>query len=370
MNRATLYLLLQGLCMLSPYATQKASPFTATPAPSTPPATSVPQYQNNVFLEVDFLYWFSKQEGNQYAVTGSALSVPGTDDPNTLTTAGPCKSGNVYELDFEMNPGYKVGGGMNLAHGKWDIFLEYTYLHSNAHGSVKSDNLNSGIIPIFSYTPHKSILSNASYATAADALGFVSHAKSHWSLAFNNINLELGRNVQLATFLSLRPYLGIEGSWQKQHFDTTYYVSSITDFDESLGHNNVTFSQDFWGVGLRTGIDGTWNCWRHLDLFANIATALLWGQFQCKGRSFDTNDILGYEDVSINNQSNNLHSLSPMIALEAGIQSSWSLYSKYLFLVQVGWENQVWFFQNQHSSSIADTSLILEGLTVKMRFDF
>ncbi len=328
------------------------------------------RHANELFVELDFLYWFAKQEGNQYAVTGSALTVPGTEDPNTHLTPGPVKAGKVYELDFRMSPGFKVGTGINLAHGQWDVFLEYSYLHSHAKGSTHSNNLNAGIIPMFSYAANNSILSDATYNNGS--AGFVSEAESNWTLNFNNINLELGSNANPLNNLSLRPYLGIQGSWQKQIFNTTYQVSSITNVNDVLGKNTVAFHQHFWGVGLRVGIDGVWKCYSHLDLFGNFAAAVLWGQFNCKSRSYDTNNEISppYQDVLITNQANDLSSLSPLVDVEIGIQSAWTFESKYRLVAQIAWENQVWFFQNQHSSSIADTSLILQGLTCKLRFAF
>jgi hypothetical protein len=65
-----------------------------------------------------------------------------------------------------------------------------------------------------------------------------------------------------------------------------------------------------------------------------------------------------------------VHTLSPVIQLALGVESDWKFGNDYRFLVQAGWETQVWFFQNQHYSAIADTSLILQGLTVDFRFDF
>ena len=72
----------------------------------------VPRYNNNVFIDADFLYWYSKQEGNNYAATGSAITVPGTTDPNTTLVPGPVGSGKVYSPNPKAEPGFKVGLGI------------------------------------------------------------------------------------------------------------------------------------------------------------------------------------------------------------------------------------------------------------------
>jgi hypothetical protein len=331
---------------------------------------SIPRYENNLFFKADFLYWSAKQEGNQYATTGSAITVPGTSDPNTFLTAGAVHSGKVYAPSSEMKPGVRASIGIDLRHGGWDLLAEYTYLYNDAHDSVSSTNLNSGILPLFSYIPNNSILSQCTFAAVSGATGFISSAHAQWTFHFNNLNLELGKNMDLFSFLSLRPHFGLQGTLQEQHFSALYKVSSITDVDVGLGKNRVLFNQDSWGVGLRLGLDSAWRCCNHLSLFVNSAASALWGAFDAHARSYDTDVTAGYDDVLIAKQTNYLHSISPVLELEAGVQSDWAFCNKYRFLMQVGWDEQVWFFQNQHSSIIANTSLVLQGLTVNFRFDF
>lgn len=328
----------------------------------------LPQYENNVFVETAFLYWIAKQEGNDYATTGSAITVPGTTDPNTSATAAGISPGNVYEPNTNIEPGFKVGLGVNLEYGKWDLFSEYTYLVSHGEGSVSSNDINSGILPLFSYTPNNSILSQTLSVASSGATGFVSDAHAHWGLHFNNITLELRRMIELFCTLSIRPHFGLQGTWQTQQFRTKYDVSSFSSF-ASLGHNRVQFDQSSWAVGLRFGLDTSWRCCQHLSLLLDSAVSALYGNFTAKATSYDTN-IGTYSDVLIGNQTLNLYTVSPVIQVFFGLQSDWAVYSKYLLLVQAGWEEQVWFFQNQHSSTIADTSLILQGLTARIQMDF
>ncbi len=336
-----------------------------------PPPCCCPTH---VFIEADFLYWLAKQEGNTYATTGNAITVPGTLDPNTGLVAGPITSGRVYAPHPRAKPGFKVGVGIDFEYGNWELFSEYSYLFSKAKGSVSSNNLNSGILPIYSYTPHNSILSHATYSAPSGATGFVSEASSHWHLHFHNINLELKKTMQLFKSVSLRPHFGLQGSWQKQKFQPTYTVASTTAFSTILGNNRVLVKQEFWGVGLRLGLDSTWKCSSHFGLYANSAFSALWSHFHTRGSSYDTNLIAGYSDLPIGNTSYRLHTISPVIQLEAGVQFTQTFWDqtndRHQFLMQVGWEEQIWLFQAQYSTSIADTSLILQGLTVRFRFDF
>ena len=358
--------LLNSICMATPLFSSTINKQDNASSPLV-----LPQHKNNPLFEVELLCWWAKQEGNDFAVTGSAITVPGTTDPNTsLTPASFTTAGEVYAPGPSIRPGFRVGLGVNLAQGGWDLIGEYTYFHGKASQSISSTDINTGLLPIFSYTPHNSILSQATFFAATGATGFVADASSSWHLNFNNITLELGKESAINEWLSLHHHFGLQGSWQTQDTTTTYQVNSFSNLSSVLGNNKILFHQNSWGIGLRYGLDTVWKCRNHLGVFANGALAALWGQFKAQASSYDTNVSEGYENVLISNQTNNLYTISPVLQFAIGLQTDWVFKTTYRFLAQAGWEEQIWFFQNQHSSSIANTSLLLQGLTVKFRFDF
>ncbi|MFZ4773428.1 MAG: hypothetical protein ACOYK9_05505, partial [Chlamydiia bacterium] len=161
--------------------------------PDAPPKENCPYlppcYNNHPYLSVDFLYWVAKQEGNDFAATGVAITVPGTTDLNTQQIPPVITSqGKVYVPTPVGKPGFKVGAGLHLEYDEWDLFSEYSFLYSNATNSVYSNDLNAGILPIFSYTSNNSILSTTTSVVSLGARGFVTAATSKWTLQFNNIN--------------------------------------------------------------------------------------------------------------------------------------------------------------------------------------
>ncbi len=319
-------------------------------------------------FEADLICWLAKQEGNDYATSGNAITVPGTTDPNTGLIPGPIQAGKVYRPSIHVKPGFKAGLGVDLDYANWEVFSEYTYLFSKGDGEVSSNNLNAGILPLYSYTPHNSILSTTTYAVSSGATGFVSRAESYWSLHFNNINAELRKMMQIVPSVTLRPHFGFQGSWQQQLFNAQYTVSSFTSPTTLLGKNKVISEQKSWGVGLRAGLDGVWNCFEHFALYCNSA---LLSHFRSQGTSLDSNSAApGYSDRVIGNTYNRLYTLNPVLQLELGIQTDWMHRGRYHFTAQVGWEEQVWFYQLARSTSIANTSLILQGVTARMRFDY
>ena len=343
----------------------------AAPCSSPPCTAPLPAFDNYPNITVDFLYWVAKQEGNNYAATGSAITVPGTVDPNTgLTPDAISGAGKVYTPGQTGSPGFKAALGVDLSHDMWDFMVEYAWLYSHQSNSVSSDDLNTGILPLFSYTPNNSVLESTTYATSSGAAGFVSQANSSWSLHFNNINVELGKSIDVTCNFVLHPHFGLQGSLQTQHFTAGYDVSSYTDPATSLGNNEVKFKQTFWGVGPRIGMDGLWQCCDHFGLFANTGFSALWGQFKATATSYDTNVTADYSDVLIADQVYRPSTLSPMMQLSVGAQTDWMVWKTRRLAVHAAWEGQVWFFQNQHSSSIADTNLLLQGLTLGARVDY
>ncbi len=338
--------------------------------PITACCTDAKRCSDTLFIEGDVLAWMAKQEGNDYATTGNAITVPGTIDPNTGLIPGPLTSGKVYAPDPKVTPGFKVGLGVNLVHGNWDLLSEYTYFFSKANSSISSNNLNAGILPLYSYTPHNSILTSSIYFASTGGTTFVSKASSYWSLHFNNINLEFRKQMQLYPNLMLRPHFGFQGSWQYQKFNALYTVASTTNSANIEGNNKVISKQNFWGIGLRTGLDGVWEFCNHFAAFCNSGVSALWGQFKSVGKSYDTNFPSSYADVLIGDTYNYVHTLSPVIQLEVGLQTNWVLPGTHHFLAQVGWEEQFWFFQNQRSTTIANTALVLQGFTAKLRLDY
>ena len=327
--------------------------------------------QRSYFLSVDYLYWYAKQEGNTYAATGAAQTVPGTLDPNTgLIPQAILCDGKVYSPKGKMQSGFKVGAGVDCDTTHWTLASEYTYLRSKTSSSISSYDLNTGILPLFSYSPNNSIFSLANYNTSIGAQGFVAKASSTWSLKYNLLTLELSKKMDFGDNTFLIPHFGLEGSQQTQHFNVFYGVNSLNNLTLQLGSNSVYFLQKFYGIGPRFGLDIDWKFAKHFGTFMQTGCSMLWSYYKANARSYDTNTTEDYASVLIADQNYKPHTLTPMCQFILGVESRWTFKDSYEFLMQTGWENQFWFFQNQHSSAIANTSLILQGLTLAFKLTF
>ncbi len=298
----------------------------------------------DMFFTGDYLYWTAREDNLEYASTGY------TNNDEFSVSSGRAKSPN-----FHYESGFKAGFGFNFGHDCWDTLLNYTWFQSNNNKSSIEADYDGGLTP--SFTPH----------IALELSDFFNSANSNFSLHFNNIDWELGRNCYISKYLSLRPFVGLKGSWQKQTFNNQYQGEAE--------HHSFTYDNNnkssFWGVGIRSGLNTSWHLSESWSLFGDLALSALWS-------SFDTHRNDSYEvahestyPVKVKESTN---TLSPVLELSMGLRKDvWFFQDRLHIGVQAGWEEQVWWNQNRLSSDLGlarGGNLYLQGLTARIRIDF
>lgn len=291
----------------------------------------------NLFITADFIYWTVRQDGMFHAVSGVGPNV---------------SKGSVYDLDWEWDPGFKVGLGFNLPHDGWDLFADYTWIRSSISGSAKQDAETTNLVSYWSIN-----------GTPLQAL---SSSRATWDIHFNDLHLELGRNSYLSQYLKLRIHAGLQAAWIYQDYEVTQTVA------EDSSTNRLSQDQDFWGIGLRAGLDTSWQFTHNWSFFADFALSILWGEFDLDRR--DRNII---NDVDTTNIYTGVspYTFEPVLGIEAGLRwETWFSGGDYHMLFQAGWEQQIWILQNEFIKVPTETDhigdLVLQGLTIRARFDF
>jgi len=338
------------------------APQTDAPDPHALPSTSVnpsagPRVSNgyNLFLTADFIYWYAVQGNMDYALSGVGGNAPG--DPSLL--ANPPK-GKSFGVDHKMKPGFKAGLGWTGCKDGWDLYANYTWFQANdLKGSTTADNPSSTV---------------SVWLAPSRISGWflISEGSAKWDFHFNAVDLELGRNFFVSRRLALRPHVGLKGSWQEQHYDIDYVFTTISS---GPNPNNVTFIKqtvDFWGVGIRTGLNGSWYFNRNWSFYGDLGLSGLWSRFKTKrvDTAVDTTTGSTFKPYNIENIH---HQITPVLELGFGLQEEvWWHRGRYHVAIRAGWEEQVWFNMNQFDD-LQDTphgNLDLQGLTVRARFDF
>jgi len=248
----------------------------------------------DVFLTADFIYWKATQDGLSVTdLIGSSIITP----------------------NFKWEPGFKVGLGLNLSHDGWDVYAQYTWLHSSSHKN----------------------------ATSGD-----------WHLHFNVIDLELGRNFYVSQFLTIRPHFGLKGTWQEQ---------GITGASTAYTTFLATQKQDTWGLGISSGLNTAWHFTTSWSIFGDIAWSAMWTHYNAATTDFSPSLKLKGDNYRIRN----------VAEFELGLRwETWFYDDNYHLAIEAGWEEQIW--SNYGSfirlSNDGQSDLSLHGLNLKFRFDF
>lgn len=332
-------------------------------------ASARPNVVNGVnwFITLDALFWRTRVGGTEYAYS---------DQGPTATL--PIK-GAVKDMDFDWDWGVRVGLGYNFAYDDWDVKAAYTWWETGGSDSTRA-GLNSSIIP----TRGSSHVGDDPTAPANTAQGlflFCTSAKSQYSVDFQAIDLELGRDYYVSSNISLRPFWGLKTAWIDLDQITRYtggqVVSSQGGDFLGLERNTVRVreSSDFWGIGPRTGLNSRWYLGEGISIYANVAAAALFGFFDVdhkeKYTAFDANRIRLHA---------NRHTLSPTVQGQVGLQYATYLFeSRYHISIGAAFEAQYWWRQNQ-MLKIDDSAtlkyerysedLALYGFTLSGRWDF
>ncbi|MBS0603876.1 MAG: hypothetical protein JSS60_02435 [Verrucomicrobia bacterium] len=300
---------------------------------------------NDLWIDGEILFWKSNMGSLDYGVT--------SESPNRID------DGHVKHPEFNWDWGFRLGLGYKLPHDKWDIFVNYTYVHARAHGHAgDSDDV---IFPRW-----------ASGVNATPNVPFFANsAKAHWHANLNMGDVELGRTCFVSKWLTIRPFIGVRGLVIDQEYSVEYKGGTMAPFDEDKVHMDT----DFWGVGIRIGANTLWGLGKGFSIYGNGSVSLLSGDFDVH-----EHEKLEDADIRLMNIERDVDNVVVTADLALGLQWDY-MFSKdrYHFGVKMGWEFDMFFDQNQlfnflgsnpGSISFADDDLSFQGLTLGFRFDF
>ena len=311
------------------------------------------------YLTADFIWWRATQEGMEYAFNGV------TDE-----TAVPLKNadkGSMQHPDFSYEPGFKLGFGLKFRHDGWDFFSQYTWLHvDDADSSVRRDR-----------DGDSEVFSNIAFPAHSDSLkNFRSdEAEASWNLHLNVLDLELGRNFWISKWLTMRPFVGMKFDWIDQDFNVAYETLHTNTTVRANANNSnyyVKMDQDQWAVGLRAGLDTTWYMWKKWAVFGELALSGMLNDFDVtrKDRAHLVNGV-SYTQAHIDRSN---HNVTAILEWALGLRFETAFHDDdYMFMLQAGWEEQIWFGQNQFvflSNNNSGGDLSFQGLTIKAGFYF
>lgn len=299
----------------------------------------------------DLLVWSAQESGSE-------------NWAEAITTSGGSTHCDIRDVRFDWNAGLRIGLGYGMRHDQWDTQFYYTWFRTQG-----SDHVSSEPGAVFSSFLGNFYVDNSSGA----GISGVAYQKASilWTIHFNMLDWELGRNFRVSKALSLRPFIGLKGGWIDQSIHTKWQNPnrSGAEFFHTAREN---LKNDFGGVGPCAGLNTRWDLVvrekRSFWLFGDFSGAVMWGHWTFK--DVYKNDIQQKVDVK----------LSPINAaasmLRAFMGFGWDTairQDRAHFSARLGYETQFWLDQLQFYSFEAgrlDNVLTLQGGTLEFRWDF
>jgi len=320
-----------------------------------------------VFLDIEFLYWYARENDLPYAYTLEAVEQNHGLDPELVP------SSTTY-VGTSWDPGVRGGIGFNLCDG-WDVGFYWTYFKNDkkSSSSVPTADLQNLMIG-------DKVFINPWLVVPPIALeifgsgGFFTQLNASWEFRINVFDAQIGRRYWLSRCFNLRPFIGVKGAWT----DTKFNVQSSGEFKDIITISDSRFKNSFKGAGIVGGLQPTWYFTRCFALYGDINFALLWGKFENKLQGSTLFSVVTPQvDFSYKPKSKFYGMQS---VLDAGIGLRWEdtwCCDRYRSSLDIGWEHQIWLEHNIRRIeaislfSVPDRySVGFGGLVVRGRFDF
>ncbi len=322
----------------------------------------------DLFLQGDVLLWQATQDGLAYAISNSN----GTNYVN---------NGSVKEPHTQWDWGFRLAVGYNMPHDGWDLFLEWTRLYAASNNGNVLAPSGGTLFPTFLNTD---LFASGSASTPSELSTGAQSAKGHWRLHLNMLDLELGREFYVSKWLTIRPHAGLRTTWINQRLNVEY--DNVTLASGATGQNlNNSLKNNFWGMGLRAGLDGQWGLGGGWSLFSDVAASLMLGHFHLN-ENFQRTSVTPAETRLY--VSDRYRATRLITDMEMGLRWEHSFADdRYALMLQLGWDQHLFLDQNQlmkfasggTTQSVNAKSGVLtrdggdlstQGVSLSARFDF
>ncbi len=294
-------------------------------------------------------YWNAHMDGLEYAIETQVKS------DVKLFNFAPEQSDLIdaeyKNPDFKWDFGFKFGVGYNTTCDGWDMSAVWTHYHGKAssHDEAEKDD-NSTLLTLWSdYNTINDIQPPLQLAPI-----FATDIQTKWNLKLDLIDIELGLERWYSTRVTLRPHVGLRIAFIDQKFTIQHKGGSWSEGDDQMRevnlfqNNEVDLENDYKGVGIRGGLDTVWNLGCGWALYGNSAFSILYGRFHIDHDEVNRSAEVPFSKTKILESKNSFRASRFVADFALGVQWS-SLFCdcNYAFAVKFGWENHIFFDQNQ-----------------------
>ncbi len=297
-------------------------------------------------------------------------------------------------LDFEWDWGVRIGLGANLPRDGWDVVLNWTHLLTTSKTKVTAGD-DEFLLPTL-LNPQTPDVFGGIPGLFSGQSGVATGAISSWRLLLNELDLELGRQFFVSDWLTLKPHAGLRTAWihQKDNVSYTGLVHPVNAAELVYSDADVFMKNDFWGLGLISGLDTQWGIGCGWSILSNFAASILYGYFDINHTEsaivgdplpaalIDNLERLAVGDTDTFFNFHRFYHVGRFITdFIIGIRYDKMFCNEdYHLGFDLGWEHHLFFGQNQFiyfdsSTEVAQSfsnqgDLYLQGISFKVRFDF
>jgi hypothetical protein len=226
-------------------------------------------------------------------------------------------SGNVANLDWQTQSGFRVGGGWMIPGSGVMLGISYTYFHSH-------DNETLNVQP-----------GGQLFATLTRSLSIddVTSAFGTTSIDYDVIDLLASKRFSPAECVDITVVGGGRIAWIDQKLDAVYNGGSLNAVND-----HVSSPSYFSGAGLTAGMETMWMLMRGhgnqgLGIYTSIRGSIVSGEFH--RNVTETNNNGSVVIVEVDDRS---HGLVPVLELAGGLS-----FERENYFIRVGYEVTNWF---------------------------
>ncbi len=294
-------------------------------------------------------YWNTHQDGMEYAIDNHVknpnvadVGIPFGDFDDGILALNNLIDSEYETPDFDWDFGFKFGVGYCTTCDSWDISVLWTWYRGKANDHIEAEiDDNHTLLPLWS-----------AFAPAQGSILYATDIETHWKLELNLIDIELGRNFWTSKYLAIRPFVGLRFASLKQAFEIQHkggsWSARTKNPAQDAFNNEVDMDNDYKGVGLRAGLDSTWNFGCGWALYGNLAASIIYGKFDVDYDEENRRASNPHDKIKIAEYKDNFRASRAMLDLALGVQ--WSTMfcdCQYGFMFALGWEHHLFFDQNQ-----------------------
>lgn len=292
-------------------------------------------------LSFSGFYWTAHQDGMEYAIKNFVHVPVVNPTPEEIQELNNIVDDDIETPDAKWEFGFKLGLGYNTTCDGWDIGATWTRYHPTKASSSSADvSDNMSLITLWSaFAP---IQGEVNFARDIDVL---------WKVELDLVDAELGRAYWVSHRMHLRPFIGFRYVRLNQNFELVHMGGSWsprTNPKQDALQNEVDLQNDYWGFGLRAGLEEIYHLGCGWNLYGNFAASISYGRFNVHHDEKNRQAVQPYSVSKVMEAEDSFRASRAMLDFAFGVEWAGQFCDcAYGLNVRFGWEQHLFFNQNQ-----------------------